>query len=117
MKITYEHNLGVEAAYKKVGLIIDRLSDEYGSLIKDYSYNWSDDHRHMEFTISANRVVKVKGSLAIDDNKLIMEGSVPFVIRKIFPESKLEQMAREQLDRLFAGESLDIELNSLGLKR
>jgi hypothetical protein len=101
MKIVYDHNMGAEAAYERVEQIIDTLKAEYGSMISSYDYKWSDDKREMKFTIDASGV-KVNGNLTLDDRSLVMTGNVPFLVRAVFPESKLEKMAKEQLDILFS---------------
>ena len=114
MRIEYKHNLGREQAYEKLEGIKGVLLGKYSRLVSGYDYTWSDDHGRMDFTITAKGIT-TEGSLELDDNNLVLEGKIPWAVKLLFSEGRLEEIAREQLDRLFAGEPPDFELKKLGL--
>jgi hypothetical protein len=109
MKIEYEHGLTHTQAYSRLENFRDVLFQMYGSLLQDYEYKWNEDKSMMYFHATA-RGVTVKGSLRLEERCIIIESDLPFIVRMILNQRRIEELARKQLKKLLAEDGPDYGL-------
>lgn len=95
MKISVNHSLQLEEAKRRVLKLADKLKQQYGSQISNYSETWSGNTA--KITLKAMGI-NISGDLNISSSDVSLNGKLPLIARPY--KSKLETMVRTELTNL-----------------
>lgn len=98
MEIKHDYSCGKQEAYKKIDNLLEELQTQYSDMISNSTKKWNSLNDKMEFSFKV-KGFKIVGDVNLYDNRLILNGKLPFAAR-IF-QGKIKSTIEEKLDELF----------------
>lgn len=89
------HEMGRDAAQERLKGFSDNLREAYKDQVKDIEESWADDG-NFNFSFKTFGMT-IKGTITIDDDRVKVDGSLPFAA--VAFRGKIEQEIRAQLEK------------------
>jgi len=91
------HDLGREAAQRRLQEKVDEVYARFGSHVQDLQQRWDDHRLSFAFRVTG---MGVRGTIAVEESAVALHADLP--LPAMFFKNTIERIVREELARILA---------------